>query len=393
MPTSLDLKPLDHLGEGELLELIEMAVAEWKTIDYKIVLPGKEDKERKEFLRDVSSFANASGGHLVFGIREEKGIPVEICGLPSVDPEAEILRLEEIVRMGIKPRIQGMHCRAIPVPGKGSVVVIRIPRTLNGPHQITFGTEMRFYSRGSMGKFPMDVDEIRTRIDGADSVATRLRNFAVETLSNFLAGDGPVPATRGGFIHVMALPLASFTGDFALPLALNGRYAPCTPPVMRWGCNHRFCFDGSLFISTQDDKKDFVLIRRTGIIESLEGFPDRPEGDKFRGQIGSTSLEQSIFRQIRHTFKIAIELEIPGPAIVTVAVGGMRGWKLGLSHDYGLTAIPFSRDLYRLPEQSLEGFEGDPVSILEAVVTPLWNEAGVESSQNFEKGEWRVRRD
>jgi len=393
MPTPLDFKPLDQLGEAELLDLVEMAVAEWKTIEYKLALPGKDDKDRKEFLRDVSSFANASGGHLVFGIREAKGIPVEICGLASDNPDAAILRLEEIVRMGVKPRIQGLHCRAIAVSGKGTVIVMRIPRTLNGPHQITFGTEMRFYSRGSTGKFPMDVDQIRTRIDGADSLATRLRDFSVESLSQLLAGDGPLPVAKGGFVQVLALPLASFSGDFALPLTLNGRYTPCTPPVMRWGTNHRFCFDGSLFISAHDGKDDFVLVRRTGIIESLEVFPDRPEGDRFREQIGSISLEQSIFRQIRHTFRIALEMEIPGPAIVTVAVGGMRGWRIGLSQDYGLAAIPFSRNLYRLPEQSVANFEGDPAGILEAIVTPLWNEAGLEASQNFGNGEWRGRRD
>jgi len=86
-------------------------------------------------------------------------------------------------------------------------------------------------------------------------------------------------------------------------------------------------------------------------------------------------------------------MEIPGPAIVTVAVGGMRGWRIGLSQDYGLAAIPFSRNLYRLPEQSVANFEGDPAGILEAIVTPLWNEAGLEASQNFGNGEWRGRRD
>ncbi len=79
--------------------------------------------------------------------------------------------------------------------------------------------------------------------------------------------------------------------------------------------------------------------------------------------------------------------------MVAVAVGGMRGWKLGLDQSYGLAAIPFSRDLYRLPEQSLDNFEGDPAAILEAIVTPLWHEAGVEASHNFKNGEWQVRRD
>jgi predicted HTH transcriptional regulator len=36
---------------------------------------------------DVSSFANASGGDIIYGVREQSGISVDICGLQMDDGE------------------------------------------------------------------------------------------------------------------------------------------------------------------------------------------------------------------------------------------------------------------------------------------------------------------
>jgi hypothetical protein len=33
--------------------------------------------------------------HLVFGIREESGVPVGVCGLQGIDADREILQLEK----------------------------------------------------------------------------------------------------------------------------------------------------------------------------------------------------------------------------------------------------------------------------------------------------------
>ena len=64
----LNGKSLDKITESDLQELIDNGVAEGKTLDYKEKLSGNSDAEKKEFLYDVSSFANASGGNLIFGI-------------------------------------------------------------------------------------------------------------------------------------------------------------------------------------------------------------------------------------------------------------------------------------------------------------------------------------
>jgi len=73
------LKLLNAITEEDLQSLITNGVAEGRTIDYKRDLPGNSDGDKKEFLADVSSFANTGGGDLVFGMDEAGGLPTRIA--------------------------------------------------------------------------------------------------------------------------------------------------------------------------------------------------------------------------------------------------------------------------------------------------------------------------
>jgi predicted HTH transcriptional regulator len=92
--TSLDRKRPDQIDKADIQQLIDDEVQESKTIEYKREIVGNTDEQKKEFLADVSSFANASGGHLIIGIDEDKGIPKQISGLEIADIDKEISRLE-----------------------------------------------------------------------------------------------------------------------------------------------------------------------------------------------------------------------------------------------------------------------------------------------------------
>src|SRR5258708_28643064 len=68
-------KSLESIQESDLQALVDNQVTERKTTEYKEALPGNADGDKKEFLADVSSFANASGGDLIYGIKEQSGVP------------------------------------------------------------------------------------------------------------------------------------------------------------------------------------------------------------------------------------------------------------------------------------------------------------------------------
>ena len=54
-------KPIETWKEPDLLKLLDDKVPEGRCLEYKAALPGKSDSDRKEFLKDVSAFANADG--------------------------------------------------------------------------------------------------------------------------------------------------------------------------------------------------------------------------------------------------------------------------------------------------------------------------------------------
>ena len=92
----------DRKPKSDLLSLIEDRVPEGKNIEYKSALPNNSDRDKKEFLADVSAFSNSSGGYILFGIFEKSGLPVDLKGLGDIDIDAAILRFENFLRDGMK---------------------------------------------------------------------------------------------------------------------------------------------------------------------------------------------------------------------------------------------------------------------------------------------------
>ena len=126
-------KPLADVTEEDLRALISTKVAEQRTLDYKRDLPKNDDKGNVELRADVSSFANAAGGHLIFGMDEKKGIAVDLCGVETSNADAEIRRMEQIIHAGVRPPILGLASHAIHLGSGRTVIVMRIPRSWAAP--------------------------------------------------------------------------------------------------------------------------------------------------------------------------------------------------------------------------------------------------------------------
>jgi predicted HTH transcriptional regulator len=78
---------LDRVSESDIQDLVKNGVQEGKKIEYKQELTINTDSEKKEFLSDFSSFANTVGGYLIYGMKENNGMPIELVGLKINDPD------------------------------------------------------------------------------------------------------------------------------------------------------------------------------------------------------------------------------------------------------------------------------------------------------------------
>src|SRR5579862_4950245 len=101
------LKPLEDITQADIEALVADKVSEGQKLEYKQEIHGGKDADVKEFLADVSSFANAVGGDIVYGVEEERdasgkptGIPTAARGLKEVNADATILRMQSSALSG-----------------------------------------------------------------------------------------------------------------------------------------------------------------------------------------------------------------------------------------------------------------------------------------------------
>lgn len=150
-PEYMISKRLEDVSEVDLDLLLANGVPEGKTIEYKKILPSNSDSDKKEFLADISSFANTAGGDLIFGVDEMQGAPTAIPGLVLADPDLDVRRLDSIINDGLEPRIR-FTTRVIPRAGALPALIVRTERSWIGPHRVVFKGCDKFYARNSAGK-------------------------------------------------------------------------------------------------------------------------------------------------------------------------------------------------------------------------------------------------
>ena len=209
--------PLDQIDEARLQALITAGAPESRTIDYKRTIYGNAHADHSEFLADASSFANTSGGDLVIGMDATNGIPTAITPL-TVPMDPEILRLEQVARGGLQPRIANIAFHAVPIRAGGNVLIIQVPRSYNPPHRIIRQGSNRFWARSAAGKYEPDVSELRTLFNAGPQLADRIRNFRLDQIAKIAAEQAPVQLMKRGTLVLHIVPLTAFDMTSALPL-------------------------------------------------------------------------------------------------------------------------------------------------------------------------------
>jgi predicted HTH transcriptional regulator len=148
LDTKLDL---DALHSGNIKESISLEYKASPSIDKN------DNKKKVEMARDVSAFANADGGQIIYGMTE---INHEPAGLDQgvdggIYPE---IWFEQVLQQHVTPVIPGLRIRHIPLVMPMVAVVIDVPATKGDPHQVSDG---RYYRRHNYNRLIMEHYEVR----------------------------------------------------------------------------------------------------------------------------------------------------------------------------------------------------------------------------------------
>lgn len=378
----------DDINITNLQSLIDNKVAEGKSYEYKSELPGMSDPHKKEFLADVSSFTNDSGGYLLFGIKERAGIPIELIGLENIDPDAIILKLESSIRDGIEPRIPGLIIKAVELKNSNVILIVRIPRSWASPHMVTFKNHSKFYSRNSAGKYQLDVSEIRSAFLFSESFADSLRTFRTERLANIIADETPVHVreTAKAVLHVV--PLSASRQAFDLSNIVK-KINPILTHADEWTFRHNF--DGFVLSDVLPGSpfaESYIQIFRNGSIELVDTTPLRQSNGKML--IPSVNFENQVEIGLQKCTSILKDLAIEPPLFLMLTLTGVLGYRIQIESYRGWrTRIPKSenpidRDILVIPENIIESYDAERFDILKSIFDAVWNAAGWPRSINYD---------
>lgn len=148
------IKRIQQLLDDGIMESAELEYKESRSL-------AKGEGVRKEIVKDVSAFANAEGGTLIYGIaeyqdEERKHLPERLDPIDGTQYSKEWL--EQVVNTA-QPRIQNITIHCIEAePGTSKFIyVLEIPQS-NIAHQ---ATDLKYYRRFNFMAEPMRDYEIR----------------------------------------------------------------------------------------------------------------------------------------------------------------------------------------------------------------------------------------
>jgi hypothetical protein len=270
-------KPFALIAEEDLDSLIKNEVSEGRTIEYKRDLPAENRDARKEFLNDILSFSNSSGGDLIFGVEEISGLPTNLIGVDVTNADELGLRFENICRDSAEPRIQPLQIRSVPLASGRSVVIVRVAQSWQAPHRNKLNGD--FTARNSRGKYPMDVSELRSAFINSSALEQRVKQFREERAKVLASELAPRSLVDGIAVALYIVPIESMLGERRLDLNSNSDLISKFRPMgyitgYSWGVN----LDGAIVYD--ESNTAYTQLFRSGQIEAVFVYQDHNPGTK-----------------------------------------------------------------------------------------------------------------
>lgn len=387
-------KAIQDITLEDLNALVTNQIGEGKSLDYKETYSLKRDKEKGEFLADVASFANTSGGDLIIGVKEDgEGVAKKIKGIEVENSDVEKQRIENLILAGIDPRVS-VNIKVVEVPEGKSVIVIRVKKSWTGPHRIKFKnyskTKDQFYARNSSGNYQLDVHQLRLAFTSSGDLAEKIQQFQRRRVNDIANDDTPVKLYKDAKIVLHIVPASSFTPGEKINIKKVVDRTIKVPPICNYGYDSRINLNGFLTYSKRHDGTmlSYTQLYRNGTIEAVDSYLLSDEHEK--KIIPSVAYEGKLMEVMKEYMKSLKALEITPPIFVFMTIIGANGFKMGVDRLRSWdTQHRIEEYIVNTPEVFVESYEETAEDILRPMFDVFWNACGYERSLNFnEEGEW-----
>ena len=378
---------LNDITEADLVHLIDEGILEKKVIEYKSQLPNNSDDDKKKFLATISSFTNASGGDIIYGMVEDRttGKPMELTGVKIENVDQEILRLEQMIRDGIEPNIPSSSIITHPLLLENSnyALIIRVGRSWLSPHRVSYKQWNKFYTRSTNGKYRFDIQELKSAFILSDSIGEKMKKFRENRISDIFANELPIPFYPSPKLALHLIPLTAFNlgKSYDLDISLYD-----IQPIKSSNFERRYNIDGLLTYSkfrTAERSYSYTQLFRNGIIEAVNSeILWTRKGEKI---ITITYVEDALIEAVPTYMNVYNKLKIDLPVFLFLTLVDVKGFTILLNRARGsIQPYPIDRDIVLVPEIIIKKIDFDPIKTLKPVFDCIWNACGFKKSFNYD---------
>ncbi|WP_084629725.1 MULTISPECIES: ATP-binding protein [unclassified Mesorhizobium] len=155
-------------------------------------LPAGDHKGVRDFLADVTAFANTDGGDIIIGVRDDKnGVAAEVVGIGRIGLDHELRRIDDQLRTLVDPRVPQFALRELTRPDGTVVLVMRVCASLVAPHRVTYDKSSRFLRRANRSNFDMSTTELRQAFAASQDFPNRVRDLHRKAVEAITGKDMP----------------------------------------------------------------------------------------------------------------------------------------------------------------------------------------------------------
>ena len=318
-------KPVKAIDVATLEALVENGVPEGKTLEYKRELSLGSDEGKRKFLATVCAFANADGGDLVIGLEEDKGAPMKLLGQENANIDREKVRMEQMLRSGLEPRVPGIEIHPVALGNEKWVVIVRVPASWTAPHRVK--ETRKFHIRHSAGVCELDIGEIRTAFAMSETLVQRIEDFRSERIGRIHSGRTPVVLGRNSCMVVHLVPVGAFRTVTAIDIEIMETKGKFLHPLGGGGFNDFFPnLHGLLTLARGFDEgvRAYTQTFRTGAVEGVYVLPVNDNGT----YVPSIAYEEYVLGFVTSYLKCTRDFDIQPPYYMFLSFVAIKGCRL-----------------------------------------------------------------
>ncbi len=381
------LKNIESIVVNDLQNLIDNSVGESKTIEYKKELNLITEKDKKEFLADISAFANTSGGDIIYGISEKSGIPYLLDGIKIENVDSFKLQIENILRDGLEPRVIGYVIKEIEKQTGIYFLIIRVPKSWNSPHRVIYKDNKKFYGRNTSGKYELDIAELRRLFALTDSISTKIGEFRENRISKIISDETPLKLSGERKVVLHIVPLISLVQPQRYNIKIINGKNELAKPLCSIGFELSYNFDGILSFNRliNGGTSAYTQFFNNGIIEAVTTKLEHKNTEN-QVCIPNALFERNMHEALRNYFSLFKEIRIDFPVYVFVTLINYKGTYLAFENNNipSYQSNSADREVLLIPEVYVESSQYSFHSILRPIFDTLWNSYGYERCLSYD---------